>query len=230
MTKKKHKTEEENFLKTELENEVNKNIESLSERQNKESDENKIKPHDEELKEMKDLISQQNKIITELGEEKEELNAKFLEMSDKYLRANAEFDNLRKRTVREKNDIRQLTLFDTVNSFLPVIDHFDLALKSNSVENVEALLKGMELIKSEFYRVLSNLGIKEIESVGKTFDPNFHDAIANEFSDEFDTNIVSKQWKAGYMFGEKVLRPATVVVSNGKAEVKEDESEQDENN
>lgn len=225
MTKKKHKVEEEIPFEKEVVNEINVEANSSGESQNEQTSEVKIKSHEEELKELKELVSQQNKVISELGEEKEQLNAKLLEISDKYLRANAEFDNLRKRTVREKNDIRQLTLFDTVNSFLPLIDHFDLALKSNSIENIEALLKGMELIKSEFYRVLSNLGIKEIESVGKHFDPNFHDAIANEFSDEFEANIVSKQWKAGYMLGEKVLRPATVVVSNGKAVVEHEKVE-----
>ncbi len=228
MTKKKHKAEEEIPFGKEVANEINVEANSSGESQNEQISEVKIKSPEEELKDLKELVSQQNKVISELGEEKEQLNVKFLEMSDKYLRANAEFDNLRKRTVREKNDIRQLTLFDTVNSFLPIIDHFDLALKSNSIENIEALLKGMELIKSEFYRVLSNLGIKEIESVGKNFDPNVHDAIANEFSDEFEANIVSKQWKAGYMLGEKVLRPAAVVVSNGKAVVEHEkvESEQ----
>ncbi len=147
-----------------------------------------------------------------------ELEEKLSVSEDKYLRLNAEFDNFRKRVIREKSDIRINAQFDVLNYIVPVLDHFELALNSaDQSHNLEKLLEGMKLIKAEFERALTNLGVEEINAVGKPFDPNFHEAIANEASDEIEKDIVLKQWRAGYKMGDRLIRPATVVISSGKA-------------
>jgi molecular chaperone GrpE len=142
---------------------------------------------------------------------------------DKFLRLNAEFENFRKRSIREKNDARVNAQFDTVSAVLPVMDHFELALMSaEQSDNFKALLDGMKLIKDEFEKSLSSLGIEPINAVGETFDPNLHEAIANEPSEDVDEDIVVKQWRTGYKYGDRLLRPSTVVVSSG---AKEEDSE-----
>ena len=74
----------------------------------------------------------------------------------------------------------------------------------------------MELIKTEFEKALASQGVELINAVGQLFDPRFHEAIAYEDSEEFEKDIVSKQWRLGYKIGDRVIRPATVVISNGK--------------
>ncbi|HJO92380.1 MAG TPA: nucleotide exchange factor GrpE [Victivallales bacterium] len=177
-------------------------------------------PVDEELEtQEEDLLTEEEIKIEELEDSVEDLKDKLTLSVDKFLRLNAEFENFRKRSVREKTDARVNAQFDTVSAVLPVIDHFELALASaEKSDNFNALLDGMKLIKDEFEKSLSSLGIEPINAVGETFDPNLHEAIANEPSEDFDKDVVSKQWRTGYKYGERLLRPATVVVSSGNEE------------
>ena len=166
----------------------------------------------EEVKE----LNEEEKKINELEKEVLELQFKVKSSDDKLLRAHAEFENFRKRGIREKNDIRINTQFDTISAILPVLDHFGLALDAaEKAQNVDAVLDGMKLIKTEFEKALDSFGIETINAVGETFDPEIHEAIANEPSDEFEKDVVIKQWRAGYKLGDRLIRPATVVVSMG---------------
>ena len=132
---------------------------------------------------------------------------------------NAEFENFRKRVIRERDDIRTNTRIDTVETIVPVLDHFELALNAaENAQNIDAVIEGMNMIKTEFEKVMSTLGVEVINAIGSEFDPNLHEAVANEPSDEFDRDIVSKQWRPGYKINNRLIRPATVVVSSGKAE------------
>lgn len=147
-----------------------------------------------------------------------ELFGKLAVAEDKYLRLNAEFDNFRKRVIREKSDIRINAQFDVLNNVVPILDHFEFALGSaDQSHNLDKLYEGMKLIKVEFEKALTNLGVEPINAVGKPFDPKFHEAIASEPSDEVEKEIVLKQWRAGYKMGDRLIRPATVVISSGKA-------------
>lgn len=147
-----------------------------------------------------------------------ELLEKLAVSEDKYLRLNAEFDNFRKRVIREKSDIRINAQFDVLNNIVPILDHFEFALGSaDQSHNLDKLFEGMKLIKTEFERALTNLGVELINAVGKPFDPKFHEAIAYEASEEVEKEIVLKQWRAGYKMGDRLIRPATVVISSGKA-------------
>ena len=146
-------------------------------------------------------------------------NEKVVDLSDKILRLNAEFENFRKRVIRERDDIRTNTRIDTVETIVPVLDHFELALNAaENAQNIDAVIEGMNMIKTEFEKVMSTLGVEVINAIGSEFDPNLHEAVANEPSDEFDRDIVSKQWRPGYKINNRLIRPATVVVSSGKAE------------
>ncbi|MEI6054778.1 MAG: nucleotide exchange factor GrpE [Lentisphaerota bacterium] len=147
-----------------------------------------------------------------------ELLEKLAVSEDKYLRLNAEFDNFRKRVIREKSDIRINAQFDVLNNIVPILDHFEFALGSaDQTHNLDKLFEGMKLIKTEFERALANLGVELISAVGKPFDPKFHEAIAYEASEEVEKELVLKQWRTGYKMGDRLIRPATVVISSGKA-------------
>ncbi len=157
------------------------------------------------------------KKIAELEKNVLELVEKLSISEDKYLRLNAEIDNFRKRALRERNDVRVSTQFEVLNSIVPVLDHFEFAMSSvEQSHNLEKLFEGMKLIKVEFEKALASQGVELIDALGQPFDPRFHEGIAHEDSEEFEKDTVSKQWRLGYKIGERVIRPATVVISNGK--------------
>ena len=159
--------------------------------------------------------------IIEMQKEMLNLQIKLKDSDEKLLRSHAEFENFRKRGIRERNDIRKNTQLDTISTILPVLDHFELALNAaEDAQNVNAVLDGMKLIKAEFEKALISLGVDTINATGETFNPEIHEAIANEASEEHEKDTVIKQWRAGYKLGDRLIRPATVVVSSG-SEAKE---------
>lgn len=161
--------------------------------------------------------------IAELEKNVLELVEKLAMSEDKYLRLTAEFDNFRKRASRERNDVRISTQFEVLSSVVPVLDHFEFAMSSvEQSHNLEKLFEGMKLIKVEFEKALAGQGVELIDAVGLPFDPRFHEGIAHEDSEEFEKDIVSKQWRLGYRIGDRVIRPATVVISNGKKQTEGD--------
>ncbi|MBT3379656.1 MAG: nucleotide exchange factor GrpE [Lentisphaerae bacterium] len=138
------------------------------------------------------------------------------EARDKILRSKAEFDNYRKRTQREFAEIREHVKLLTVQEFLTVLDHFRMAMDhADQSEDVATLKQGMEMILAEFQRTFENLGVSEVKSAGEIFDPTKHEAIAQEPSEEIPEGNIVRQWKPGFLLGEKLIRPATVIVSAG---------------
>jgi len=148
----------------------------------------------------------------------EELAAAMAEANDRYLRAKAELENYRKRVQREFAEIREYSKHSVIEEFLPVFDHFQMAM-GHVGENADlaTLKQGMDMILGEFRRTLENLGVEPIDAVAQPFDPNQHEAIAQEASEQVPEGHVLRQWKCGYRIGERLLRPATVVVSSGPA-------------
>lgn len=145
------------------------------------------------------------------------------ELNDKYLRLRADFDNYRKRMAREADETRERSKIIVVSDFLPVYDFFMMAMNhSEKTDDIAALRQGMNMILNEFKKAFDGLGVKEINAVGKEFDPKFHEAMKTENSDDVPEGTVIAQWKAGYIIGDRLIRPATVVVSAGPAK-KEDE-------
>lgn len=133
--------------------------------------------------------------------------------SERYMRLMAEFQNFKKRAVKEKSDIHAYANEKIVNDLLPVLDNFERALEANPADDVEAYAKGMSLIFEQMKTALGNAGVKEIEALGETFDPNLHNAVMMEESEEHESGKVSKVLQKGYTINDKVVRPSMVAVS-----------------
>lgn len=147
-------------------------------------------------------------------EESGDLTEKLDELNDKYLRLYSDFDNYRRRTLKDMGDIRKNASEDLVVKLLPVLDDFERAIKAfGSTENAQALKEGVILIFNKFMTVMSNQGLEQMKTVGETFDTDFHEAITNiPAVDEKMKNKVMDEIEKGYLLNGKVIRYAKVVV------------------
>ena len=151
------------------------------------------------------------------------LEKALLEMEDKRLRLLAEMENQRKRAVKDMEAVRYNTMTDTLHPFFQVFDHFSMAVAATeTTTNMQSLLEGMKMIRAEFDRAFSDLGIERIDATGKDFDPNTQEAMSQEASDTVPAGKVIRQWCFGYKMGDRLLKPANVVVSSGPAEKAEE--------
>ena len=142
-----------------------------------------------------------------------------LELEDKRIRLIAEMDNQRKRAAKDMEALRYSVMTDTLHPFFQVFDHFAMAVAATETSNnLKALLDGMKMIQTEFDRAFSDLGIERIDAVGKEFDPNTQEAVSQEPSDTVPAGKVIRQWCYGYKLRDRLLKPASVVVSSGPAE------------
>lgn len=137
------------------------------------------------------------------------------EERDKYLRLSAEFDNYRKRTLKEKAELIKNGAEKTLTAILPVLDDFERALKNmEASEETQAMKEGVELIFSKFQKVLAQEGLKKIETEGQAFDTDFHEAIALVPSpSEEQKGKILDCVQTGYMLNDKVIRHAKVAVA-----------------
>jgi molecular chaperone GrpE len=140
-----------------------------------------------------------------------EAESKTSEYKDSWLRSQAEFQNYRKRVERD-NELTYVSLKgDIVKKILPVLDDLERALQNRSADDPWA--NGIELVARKFQNILESEGVKKIETVGKEFDPNFHEAISHEPADGVQSGHVIGVVQNGYMIGERVIRPALVRVA-----------------
>lgn len=131
---------------------------------------------------------------------------------DKYIRLLAEYDNFRKRSFQDKINAVTDATAKTIIEILSVIDNFERALSAEcSDANYK---KGIEMIFNQYNDILAKLGVKEIEALGKPFDPNFHNAVNQVQDENFGENTVCQVFQKGYMLGDKVIRCSMVVVAN----------------
>lgn len=145
----------------------------------------------------------------------EEKSKKSEEYFDMLQRTVAEFDNYKKRTIKEKQALYSDAVCDVVSAFLPVIDDIDRAVEVCKKEaDDKAIEEGIELIKRKALEVLKNLGVEEIECVGKDFDPNLHEAVMHVEDDEYGKNTVVEEFQKGYKSSNKVIRHSVVKVAN----------------
>jgi molecular chaperone GrpE len=143
-----------------------------------------------------------------------DLEARLKERDDKYLRLAAEFDNYRKRTLREKADLARIVSGDIISGMLPVIDDFDRAIESmGNARDTEAMKKGIELIYNKFHDFLKQKGVKEIPAMGTEFDTDLHEAVTKipAPSKKEKGKIVDVILK-GYILHDRVIRFAKVVI------------------
>ena len=149
----------------------------------------------------------------EADAEKAEADAKAAEEqeSERYMRLMAEFQNFKRRAAREKSDIHAYANEKIIGELLPVLDNFERALQTESGD-LESYSKGMEIIFTQLKTALEHAGLEEIKALGEEFDPNVHNAVMTEDSEEHEDGRISKVLQKGYKLNDKVIRPSMVAV------------------
>ena len=162
-----------------------------------------------------------------MEEKLESLKQENQETHDRLLRVSADFENYKKRAAREISDFRKFANESFAQAMLPVIDNLDRAIESSSNDKQvnNSVVEGVNMTLKEILKVFDQFGIKPFESLGKTFDPGFHQAVMQEETENHLDNTVSKELQKGYMIHDRLLRPAMVVVSKAK-EIREDEEKE----
>ncbi len=166
--------------------------------ENKEAELKKEKNNSDEIIELKKQIDTQK---IELGE-----------TEDRLKRVAAEFDNYKKRSAKEKEMMYNSLLADIISKFLPIVDNLEKALEAKTED--ENYKQGIELVLRQFKDVLTASGVKEIETVGKTFDPELHEAVGSVIDENLGEKEIKQEYRKGYMIGNKVIRHSMVIVAN----------------
>jgi molecular chaperone GrpE len=144
--------------------------------------------------------------------------AEVAKLRDQLLRTAADFDNFRKRSRRELADMEKRAREDLIKDLLPVFDNLERATAhAETATDVKALADGIGLVKKQFLDTLSKIGIERIKAQGMPFDPAFHEAVQQFETDEHAPGTVIHEVQAGYVQGDKLVRPAIVVVAKSKA-------------
>jgi len=131
---------------------------------------------------------------------------------DKYLRLAAEYDNFRKRSIKERESLYGNARADTITRLLPVYDNLERALKMECAD--EAFYKGVEMTMTQLTEIFEGMNVKQIPAAGEVFDPNRHDAVMSVEDPGLGEKIVKEECKKGFMLGERIIRHSTVVVAN----------------
>ena len=166
----------------------------------------------EEKKEKKFGKKKEDERVSALEAEKEALEKEKAALNDKYLRICAEYDNFRRRSQKEKDNLYSEIRANAVQQFLPVYDNLERALKQGTED--EAYRKGVEMIMTQFCATLEKLGVKKIESLGKTFDPKLHNAVMHVDDESQGENTIVEVFQEGFTVNDKVIRFAMVKVAN----------------
>ena len=158
--------------------------------------------------------------LKKMEEKVESLKKEAAENHDRLLRVAAEFENYKKRTAREMDDLRKFANESFAKAMLPVVDSLDLAIESsrNDQQTNSSVVEGVTMTLNEIYKIFEQFGVKPFESLGKTFDPVFHQAMMQEETEAYPENTVSRELQKGYMIHDRLLRPAMVAVSKKKEE------------
>lgn len=194
-------------MKVALENEIlNENIESdVIQEEVQNNMENANENSNEEY------VSIEEQLSTELEKKKEEAEKNY----QMYLRALAETDNIKKRALREKEEYIKYSSVNIIKKLLPVIDDLNRAMESSkSLQDYESLIKGVEMTFKSLNEILKNEGVEEIECQGKLFDPQYHQPLTVEATDEYPENTVMEELQKGYILNNRVIRPSLVKVSS----------------
>ncbi len=133
---------------------------------------------------------------------------------DRWLRSQAEFANARKRMEKQRLDTYTNATAAVMDKLLPIVDDFDRAMENLPAEISEhSWLEGIQLVQRKLMATLDNFNVTPIEAVGEQFDPNLHEAITQEPTDEFESGVVCRVLQTGYKIGDRVIRPSLVVVA-----------------
>ncbi len=135
---------------------------------------------------------------------------------ERLLRTTADFDNFKKRAAREKQDALRYATEGLISKIIPVLDNFEMALaaaQNSSAEGLKSLQDGVTMIQSQLKSALTDSGLEEVDATGKPFDPNIHEAVSQQESNDVPEGHVLQQLRKGYKIRERLLRPATVIVA-----------------
>jgi len=190
-------------------------------------DVDKDQPHDQHVEEEVDNKNDSKELKKDVEDkDKHEANVEFLQQQlkkiqdeskenlDKVIRAQAEMENLRKRTVRDVENAHKYALEKFINELIPVLDSLELGLSaSENTTNVDELYKGIELTIEMFNKVLEKFGVKIIDPQAEKFNPELHEAVSMQEIEDFESGIVVRVMQKGYSLNERLIRPAMVVVA-----------------
>lgn len=151
-------------------------------------------------------------LLNSLKQKLETQKAEIDEKDDRLKRLMAEFDNFKKRSAKEREGLYNSIIADIALSLLPVIDNLEKAVSVKTEDNNYKI--GVELVLKQFKDVLNSNGVTEIEAVGKTFDPELHEAVSSVEDSELGVQEIKEEYRKGYMIGNKVIRHSLVVVAN----------------
>ena len=151
-------------------------------------------------------------------EETAKLAAELQALKETLMYLEADYQNYRKRVVKDLSEARLCGTAGTLEPFLTVFDFLGMAKNAaEKSDNIESIRQGLNMIIGEFHKAFDELGVKKIATVGTDFDPKYHEAAAHEPSDEVPEGKIIREWSGGFKLGERLLRPARVVVSSGPA-------------
>ena len=156
-------------------------------------------------------------VIEEKAEEtaetvENEFEQKYNDVNEKYMRTLAEYDNYRKRTIKERETIYPEAKATVVEKFLPVLDNFTRALES--AEQKDAFYEGIVMLKKQLDDVFTALGVEEIKTVGEEFNPELHNAVMHIDDENEGENVIVEEFQKGYKIGDRVIRHSMVKVAN----------------
>lgn len=161
---------------------------------------------EEKVEETKEEVKEEKSELDILKEEKNELN-------DRYLRLLAEYDNFKKRTVREKEAIYIDSAADTISQLLPVMDNLQRALDSFT-DKENDFYKGFEMVYKQTQEIFTKMGVSEIKALGEEFNPELHNAVMHIEDENVTENTIVEEFQKGYTYKEKVIRYSMVKVAN----------------
>jgi molecular chaperone GrpE len=175
------------------------------EKENEKNIQEEIEKETEEMTQEAPPAEEDGDALSELKREKEEL-------FDQYLRLKADFENYKRRSEKERMDIISRSLEELLERMLPVLDNFDRAVESESAK-VKAYKEGVELVYEQLMQVLVSEGLKSVKALDEEFDPEYHHAVVTECIEEKKDNVILEVLQTGYLYKDRLLRPAMVKVN-----------------
>ena len=191
--------------------EKNKIHKQKQERRDKMLEKEENKSEEKEEIEKVEKIENSDEII-ELKKQIESQKIQLTETDDRLKRIAAEFDNYKKRNTKERETMHSSMLADIVSGFLPILDNLEKAVEAQTED--KNYQQGVELVLKQFKDVLKANGVQEIETVGKTFDPELHEAVSSVVDETLGEKEIKEEYRKGYIIGNKVIRHSMVIVAN----------------
>jgi len=202
--------EEDNKVKVpkDMDEEKEKKGEDLKEKDEKSHEH----PKEKKVKKIEEMTKR------ELVEKVQEIEIKAQENYELYTRTYAEMENIKKRGRKEREDLAKFANESLIKEILPAIDNLEKAIShAHNDDNTSGLVKGLEMTLDGLMKTLEKSGLKEVEAVGKPFDPNYHEAISQQMDDTVAPGHIIMELQKGYILNERLIRPSMVVVSQEKS-------------